>query len=310
MIRFNAVGLSLFLLTAGCLDFKSVSMVEEFRVLGVRAEPPEIAPGDGTILEILWADPLGKGRQVRFAWMGCSGLVHASEGLSTCDMIVPPIVETAASGGDSLVIPATPPDLLDGVPDAQATVEVTFIILMCAGGTLPPPEAYPGLRDTHVVDTLCRGGDGIAAYRPITISRTDNPNLNPEIAGLSMDGAPLLPSAEGGLGHVVCKEADGCGAEVDITLALEESSYQTFEVIEFGKPTTAAEDLFISCYVTGGDFEMSRAEPAERFGTFDNIWLPEAPGTYFLYIVAHDTRGGVTWQIFDVEVHPPGYTVP
>ena len=115
------------LVLAGCFDFKSVTQVEEFRVLGVRAEPPEIRPGEGTTLSVLWADPKGKGRKVTFAWMGCSGVVHASQGLSSCDMLVPPIVSTAEEGGDTLPIPATPPDMLDGLPE-DAVLRATFIV--------------------------------------------------------------------------------------------------------------------------------------------------------------------------------------
>jgi hypothetical protein len=44
----------LLLFLGGCTDFEPSTLLKGFRVLGVRAEPPEVAPGESTTLEILW----------------------------------------------------------------------------------------------------------------------------------------------------------------------------------------------------------------------------------------------------------------
>ena len=107
------------------------------------------------------------------------------------------------------------------------------------------------------------------------------------------------------MGRVVCEKRDGCGVEVPVKLQIERESFQEFETVEFGETITVEETLFVSWYVTNGDFENSRAAPSEPCGAFENTWHPEAPGTHTLYVVAHDTRGGASWQTFTVEVRAP-----
>ncbi len=304
------------LLLSGCFEFDAVTQVEDFRVLGVRAEPPEIRPGEGTTLQVLWADPKGKDREVSFAWMGCSGTIHPSEGIATCDMLVPPVVGTAEAGGDILEIPVTPTDMLDGVPEG-GYLRATFIVLMCAGGTLPAPERYAKLRETTNVNDLCRKGDGLSAFKTVMVSDSDTPQTNPVIDRVYFEGMEMTPADEGGGGKLRCKEGGECEAE--IALFVTEESVQTYDVIEFGKPTPKQDEVFLSWYVTGGDFDKSRSgDTCEKkgmeadnpcisetdedpSGPFEVSWIPEKPGTFTLWAVAHDLRGGVGWQAFTVE---------
>jgi hypothetical protein len=59
------------ILIEGCLDYKSVAIKENFHFMGVSAEPPELSPGDGVTIQVLWADPVGNDRKVSFAWLAC-----------------------------------------------------------------------------------------------------------------------------------------------------------------------------------------------------------------------------------------------
>lgn len=322
MRRLSIVMGLLWLFVAGCVDFKDIEMVEEFRVLGLSADPPEIAPGEGTVLRALYADPRGNGREVSLTWMGCSGFVHPSEGISTCDMVIPPIVRTAAEGGDTLEIPATPPDLLTGVPPGES-LTVTFIVLMCAGGQLPPVEAYVSLRDTADINALCNGGDGLSGFKSVTVSHAEDPNRNPEIHHLSRNGAVLAPADEGGGASLPCAETDNCAVSTELSLYVTPESVQTFETIEFGEPVRKDDTLFVSWFTDGGELSSFRSgescptgeavsetpcrasHVSGPFGPFSVTWSSDEAGTFTVWAVTHDIRGGASWKVYTLQVGSP-----
>jgi hypothetical protein len=293
-------------LLGGCFELPSESKIENFRVLGLSAEPPEIAPGEGTRMEILWADPEGDGREVTFAWMGCTGYIHSSQGIRTCDMVVPPIVRTAEEGGDVLEIPSLPEDILDYAPEGLNWIKVTFIVLMCAGGELPAEDEYVNHRNVSNVNTLCDGGEGISIYKNVTISEADDPQRNPVIDYILVDDTRLEPAPDGAPFEVGCTQKDNCGAKVALSAFFTEESLQSYEVIEFEEPTMVNERMSITWFVTGGDMKTPSAGPAEenRIGPYENTWKPEEPGTFTLFAVAHDERGGASWVSYLFEVVP------
>ncbi len=292
-------------IAVGCLDLKSPSKVEEFRVLAVTAEPPEIAPGEGTRLEVLWADPKGDDREVSFAWVGCVGMLRPPMGLESCMMLMPPVVSSADEGGDALEIPITPPDLLSYAPEGMAYMQATFIILMCAGGELPAPDEYESIGQVDDISTLCEGGDGIAAYKVVTVSNnTKDPQRNPVVETLTLDENPLLPSDQHEVGLARCVNKEGCGAKIALSATLTEDSLQTFEVEENGEMVTVEEGLKVSWFVTDGDVEESESasNTDNPLGPYETIWEPEHSGTFTLYVAVHDFRGGVSFETYTVEV--------
>jgi hypothetical protein len=304
----HAMMISTFMLIAtGCIDLKSPSKVEEFRVLAVSADPPEIAPGEGTRLEVLWADPDGEGRDVSFAWVGCAGLLRPPAGLESCLMLMPPVVSLAEEGGDMLDIPATPPDLLSYAQEGTNYMKATFIILMCAGGELPAADEYESIGQVDDLSTLCDGGEGIAVYKTVTVSNnTENPERNPKIESLTLDGEPLLPLDQDGIGTAQCAKKDGCGAAIKLAVTLTDDSFQTYEVEEDGESATVDEGLYVSWFVTDGDVDAptSASTTDSPLGPYETVWKPKHEGTFTLYVAAHDFRGGASFESFEVEVLP------
>jgi hypothetical protein len=289
----------------GCIDLKSPSKVEEFRVLAVTAEPPEIAPGEGTKLQVLWADPDGKGREVSFAWIGCAGLLAPPMGLESCMMLIPPVVLSAEEGGDILNIPATPSDLLSYAPEGMSYMKATFIILMCGGGDLPDADEYESIGQVDDISTLCKDGDGIAVYKTITVSNnTEDPQRNPKIATLKVEGETLYPSDQGATGSVQCIKDDGCGAEIKLAVTLTDDSFQTYQAEENGEMVSVDEELFVSWFVTDGDVDAptSASTTEDPLGPYEVTWRPEHEGSFTLYVAAHDFRGGASFETYEVEV--------
>src|SRR5688500_5770984 len=73
---------SLFLAACGD-EVEPKSLVHDLTIIGVRAEPPEIAPGATTTLDALIGDPNGAGRPVEMSWYLCQ--IDPALGTSSCD---------------------------------------------------------------------------------------------------------------------------------------------------------------------------------------------------------------------------------
>ena len=60
--------------SAACIpspDFDDRDLVKTPRILAIIADRPEIGPGQSTTLSVVFADPLGGGRPVRYRWRAC-----------------------------------------------------------------------------------------------------------------------------------------------------------------------------------------------------------------------------------------------
>jgi hypothetical protein len=282
-------------------DFENASVVNKFRVLGIRAEPPEIRPGESSELSVLWADPQEEGREVSFAWMACYGVVPPGTNGANCKFVLPPQVANAAQGGDLFGIPPLPLELSGSGASKEETFKATVIVVLCAGGELPEASELEVKKNVNNINDLCLGGEGLSAYKTVTFSSTDHPNKNPVIDRLMFDGARLEPVPTDEAGTVACTSADTCDGQAELLLYLTDDSFQKYETIEFGKKKTNDESLYVSWFVTGGDFDTIRSAQSDDTLSFEAVWEPEGPGSFTLWAVAHDLRGGVSWKKFVVE---------
>ncbi|MCP4674119.1 MAG: hypothetical protein GY854_01085 [Deltaproteobacteria bacterium] len=303
-------------LTAGCADeFDLVTEVNKFRVMGVSVTPPEIRPEyTGPVdIQVLWHDPHGKGRSVEFGWVFCAGDVPTATGYQACELLdpflLPPVIANAESGGDTFSIPMIPAEAYEDIPEGTSFV-ATAIVLMCAGGSLPPAEELVTHQDTNDINALCKGGDGISAYKSIVIANgnvlSDEPNANPQILSLSLDGALLTPvNVNDPDPHipddVTCSDYD-CDADITLAASFSNESYQSYTILEFDEPKTEQERPYISWFATGGEFLGEHSVSDSPDDVPEVEWNPKEQGDYILWAVANDRRGGVSWQEFRVRV--------
>lgn len=131
-------------------DFVDPRLVNYLRVLSVRSEPPEVAPGGTLSLDALVGDPLGDGRPVSFAWAVC--IPDPILGLSSCD-------ESNAQ-------------------PVGFTPEVDFTVPADALDGLSPEEQDRGI-DVFVLLVVSAGGEQDQALKRVRVSTTDTPNHNP-----------------------------------------------------------------------------------------------------------------------------------
>lgn len=296
-------------LPAACTDeMEAISQITKLRVMGVQADPPEIRPGQGTTLRVLFADPKGRGREVSIFWFAVAGMLTPSSDLSQAgELVGVSELQIASAGGDTFVIPFTRPDILDDyLAEGALYLPVTVIVGMCAGGTLPSVDEMIAADDLRNVSDLCQGGEGLSAFKTFRISESGSPNNNPAITDVSFNGALLLEAGADAPGVFTCKDSYGCREGAPIEAFLTEESFETWTEIRFGEETVAEDDPYISWFVTGGEFSVDRSRAADPPGPFKVDWIPpRVGGSFELWAVAHDLRGGVSWKKFLIQAAVP-----
>jgi hypothetical protein len=304
------------LVISGCFgEMDPISYISKFRVMGVQAEPPEVKPGEGTVLSVLFHDPAD--REVTVVWLTCLGLFSPgsstpSEILGACDPVAPPAITEGSDGEATFEIPSTPTDLdlnLDaGVDDQPESVSFTVVVFMCAGGFpdggLPSiiPDVDDGMWDMDL-DTLCAGGDYLVATKAVVISKSNNPNKNPEIDSVLLNGEPISPDQP-----YLCGADGACTSNIKVKAFLTEDSFQEYED-QFGE--IQEESPYISWFVNSGRVSEDRSRASDPVdpdskghGYFETTWKPKDSSGTKLWLVAHDVRGGAVWQRYQIGIPP------
>ena len=296
----------------GCgFDFQEVHEVKGLRVLAVSADPPEIAPGEGTSIDVLWADPEGDGRTIEFVWWFCAGYAYGAH-FDACELLGSPYKTNSDEGGDHFETPDVPPNIFDMVelPEEMDALMVSAVGLICADGKLPSIEKLSKPKEVKHINEFCKGGEAVSFLRTIDISESDNPQRNPGIDRVTYKKEPLTPLADDPDGRTVrCKQKEGCDLTVELKLFMTEGSEQGYEVTEYGEIKKETEVLFVSWFTTNGDFDdgvrsLVEDDAKSSLGPFEIGWEPDEPGHHVVYAVAHDIRGGVSFQAYAFEVLP------
>ncbi|MDJ0764175.1 MAG: hypothetical protein QNJ97_14430 [Myxococcota bacterium] len=335
--RFGLTAVFLMTLVACQEQLAPISEITKFRVLGIQANPPEIAPGAGTTLRVLYADPKGNGREVTFLWLTCKGTLSIDADLSSgCQPIWVPQFGSSSTGGDIYDILTTPPDILDDLPKEKSFLSVTAILVLCAGGEIALPDTSYPEGQVDALDGLCAQSptvpgppEGLVAIKEFRISTSAEPNQNPRIARLAHVESDPAPRGLGSqvLEHMstrdagtpepdsqyVCTDADGCREGAKIEADLTEDSFQYYDKTVFDEVTQVREDPYISWFVAGisptdktGRFSDDRTRTRTPPGPFKVDWVPPRRGGLFqLWAVAHDERGGLSWQSYVIEATVP-----
>lgn len=294
---------------AGCADdFTAYNEVTGHRVLGLRATPPWLRPGETSTL-----DALVTSDAPAYQWSWCPVPFGTA---SECPIDEATLRAAIADSGSDVDPP--PYDLGTG---ASATVEHVIDPAALAGfcaaiaeqelpeGVSPPK--CDGVFDISVRARVIADTE-IVAERKLGLIYDDAivPNVNPAIEGgrLEVRGAPPFELV-----------ADGTTAVVrDVEYALEvdviEADAETYEAIDDeGMPIVKREQLTITWFFEGGEMHKDRSSFVE--GVTDlttlrtNSWRTPtvdelARETTRLYFVIRDSRGGLDWLFADLELRP------
>jgi hypothetical protein len=208
-------------------------------------------------------------------------------------------------------IASTPTDL-DLDPDTGGVapperVSISVVAFLCAGGIqdggIPSMPMDLGGGGDLDLDALCEGGDSLIARKALIVSNSDNPNKNPDIDAVLLNGRPAFPDEP-----YLCEGDGGCTSSIRIEASLSEESFQEYED-QFGE--IQEESPYISWFVNSGRVSNDRSrasEPSDSdgdvHGYFETKWEPKESAGTKLWLVAHDVRGGSSWKTYQIGVEP------
>lgn len=306
--------LTLGALVAGCVpEFTDdVSQVEDFRVLAVRADPAEVAPGGQVSLSVLWAAPTGETVEVEdVSW----GLCTQKKELTELGPVAPECLdEFTEQESETLLYLGT---------GSQVETTVARDVCRFFGPLAPPAEegstvsgrpADPDLsggfyqpvlvgREAASVGSirlLC-GPSGLSVSELITFNRGYRPNEHPEFESIEMqvsgssetiDSEQTLSVAAGEAIRLratwpLCPEQPECGD--GLCTAGENSTDCATDCatdpvgctgaesylladIESRSTVTQREKLSLAWFTTAGTFETSVTDDPDDRGYTENVW--------------------------------------
>lgn len=255
-------------LAAACAnDLPSPELVDNLRVVAVRAEPPEAEAGADVALDGLVLHP-DAAEAVEQVWVACVVVAAGTSPVACADtgtVAMPPLCSTdpeaplCAIGFDPTASYRLPGLALSGRAAGEpGQVVVTLITASTAGGGLF--GCMGDFQETGIAPDYCR-----VAVKRVNVLPAGVPvgNANPAIASLTLEGDTL---------------------SVELAEGAAEPT-----------PDGTPESLLLSWFVTGGDLERFRSEAAAVDGV-ENVWTaPTEAGTYRAAVVVRDGRGGEAW---------------
>jgi hypothetical protein len=299
------------------------SIVSAPRLLAVKSEPPEAAPGAAFTMTALYAGPEGAADASGLRWATCT----LANPLGDPDPINPACFVPASSGllpiGErgavsasileeacTLFGPQSPPPMA-GQPAARPTDPDTT-----GGFYLPVRVETPAQVYAAALERVACQPAGLVQSVFTAFTTGYVPNTNPGVSALAVVGSD---------GHATPAPADGAGTP----LRLAPASHVTLQVSWPSCPATVAscagaetyllidptthqiatqrESMVAAFYATGGAFDV---DSAGRDGTdtatdvTDGWTAPSAPGAVHLWVVLRDARGGVGWESYTIAVGP------
>jgi hypothetical protein len=300
MRQFAAAAL---VLCAGCQNnFEPASFVTGLRVLAIKAEPPEVAPGETSTLTALAVDT--SGNQVGFDWSLCNlppGPVDPAVNL-TCvntDAGAPAIVPLGGGPQLTVTMPQVTPQQL-GVPDYTFGVFVPFRLRVDG---LPTPGLDAGVGIDEIV----------AFYRLRLATGLEARNTNPRLTGVFVAAGPGFPDA--GLDSITPLDdahpvSLAAGETLTLRALIDINSVEKFLIVD-GDPrqrqfTLVEEQPRILWYATAGSFEhqVTGLNAADTRFALD-VHVPAAGSTITLWVVVHDERGGTDFLTRSIAVRSP-----
>lgn len=272
------------------VDFQPASVVDKLRVLGVRADPPELVPGQTTLLSALVADPKEGLRPVSMVWLLCDpapedALGNVCARQDTLRTLDPDKMPEGVRIVPFFVAPYTAPStVLDTLePDSVARrrgLSATIMLIVFEG------ESLDDLKDPNL--------QKVAVIKRIRIADpTDKPNRNPNIADVTLAGTSI---------DRIDTPAAKAGSSIDLAATADPDAAQEFvRVMPDGSEVTQQEQVVFSWFTMDGHFEEGLTEYASRTpdGKPIRLALPtreQAKRDYVeFFVVLRDARGGIDW---------------
>jgi hypothetical protein len=280
-----------------------ISLVAEPRILAVRTDPAEAAPGQSAFFDALVVDAAGESARVPIAWGFCTDrkplaeLAPFSERCRRGEAIAPIGVGPDATATVPTDVcrrfgPEVPPSTSsEGRPlDADET-----------GGFYQPVRLAASLGGSDVIalDRLrvACGASRVSAETLARFRAEYRANVNPEVVAIDVvrnsESRVVAPGERVTLRvrWPACTAAVCAGREPYVAV----------------DPTTSAlvsrvETMLVSWYAPTGTFDADRTDASDG-DLSENRWTaPPQEGTVPIHVVLRDDRGGSGWKRLAIEV--------
>ena len=268
------------------------SELRDARILAVQAEPAEVRPSEELSYRFLLADPENRFSVDEAKWAFCTSPKPLSEENIVSSACFEDGVEAISGAGNpiSTRMPSTScirfgPELVesDARPrDADST-----------GGYFQPLRLSLLERFTvglsRVRCNLAGAPSSIAADFEARYTNNQNP------------GEPTLLLQNESLSFEDIAVED----EVIFLLRWTEEDIETFPIfeVENRELRDEQETLSVSWFATGGSFQTDTSTAPEGEVETTNLWkAPQEAGSYTIYAVLRDSRGGVSWASQELNV--------
>jgi len=261
-------------------DFTAASVVEELRVLAVRADPAAAAPGEDVTLSTLVADPRGGGRELLYAWEACLDDDPEAE--------IPVLTDIDCARAEDLPPLGSEPTLTYRIPEEIADIEQLRLFIDQSGTLGIPvrlrvwPTDSPEEHKTTIV--------------PVSVQLEGTANTNPVLDGLLKAGEPW-PEDE-----PLVLRLDQAVTLAATWPASNEESY-TVVTAGTGEVLDRQEIMAVSWFASAGklaDGTSSADEPDVEI-ELELEQLPPEGTRLRVWAILSDGRGGFDWAVRDIE---------
>ena len=287
---------------AGCVPKMGnpASLITQERIIGVRGDPAEAAPGDLVKYSSLVVSPSGTVDAQDLSWSLCNLRKPVAENTPVSQACLTGDLAQSAQGGT--VAMQTP---------SSACSNFGPLAPPSRSGALRPtdPDATDGYYQPLLLDLgaeqaifrerLSCGLAGASLAMSQEFRATYTANQNPTLVSLSAlvgDTPALLDSLP-------------AGQRIRLVATWSPDSAESYPVFDSVSQTLAEhrEALWISWFITDGEFDESvtgRQENNTEVAT-ENAWQsPGTAGAVYLWLVLHDSRGGADFASYTLTVVP------
>ena len=305
---------------AGCTDpWRTAPFVDGLRVLAIRAEPPDLAPGQATVLDAVVVDPRDPSRLNTLVWLVCDpdpssldqpacaqtdtlqAIEGGGDGESALDPSnlppgLRPLGMTAPPGVVPLPIVYTAPaDVFAQVaPSDPRRIRGVLAVVLLLAVAEPPSSSWPPTQAdlTSLLERVrSKQVDSVLSIKRLRISENPTPNHNPTLAAVKIAGESWGP------GPQLAKVLPGTWTNL---AALPEGAAETYQDLDAdGNLVTKQEILSVSWFTTVGELGFARTlageldHPEQLYTPFVMQKVPD-DRRGVLYAVLRDGRGGAS----------------
>ena len=289
-------------LVAGCggSDLSQEWQLDRLRVLAVRAVPAEPRPGDTVTFErLLYVPPETTLETV--TWFGC--LPDGSVGFG-CELDTS-VLDSFAELDFATATPAELAELFAaleaaGFIGAEPGFDPVWQAPADALDGLSDPQRQEGRNAIVNITAIPQGGEDAdveLALKRVPVSENDTPNHNPDVLGITMEGAGFV----GGTGTTDDPYVVKSGEEVQLIPELADDAIEEYTYLtSTGDVESRTEEPYWAWYTEGGEFAQNISLPPYQYAVYT---APQEPGwTGLLAVVMRDRRGGMGWAQVQVLV--------